>query len=209
MSSHSVENVDPSSVRLWDYDDHGHDFIGTRSLGFWLYMMSDAMIFAGLFAAHGVYVHAFAGGFTAKEVIHPLNALWPTLFIFTSVLIYGFGMVALKKGSRSGVINALLLSFILGAGFLFMEWREFSDLAAMGALPQVSGFLSDFWAIILTHAIHVFFGLLWMAVMIVQIAREGFTQNTVYRLINLKIFWHFQAVIWVCVFTFVYLMGGI
>lgn len=207
MSSHSTATVDPNNVVLWDYEDHGHDFIATRSIGFWLYMMSDAMLFAGLFAAHGVYMHNFAGSFTAKEVIHPINALWPTLFIFTSVLVYGFGMVALKKGNQAGVVNALVLSFLLGIGFLYMEWREFSELYAMGAIPEVSGFLSDFWIIVLTHATHVFFGLLWMLVMIVQVARKGFTQNTVYRLINLKLFWHFQAVIWVCVFTFVYLMG--
>lgn len=209
MSSHSIEKIDPSTVKLWDYDYPGHDIIGTRSIGFWLYMMSDAMIFAALFSAHGVYVHNFAGGPTASQVIHPISALWPTLFIFTSVLMYGFAMVALKKGNRSGVINALLVSFLLGIGFLFMEWREFSELLAMGAIPERSGFLSDFWVLVLTHAAHVFFGLLWMIVMVFQVAREGFSQNVVYRLINLKLFWHFQAVIWVCVFTFVYLMGGI
>lgn len=209
MSSHSVETVDPSKVKLWDYHDHGHDVIGTRSLGFWLYMMSDAMIFSGLFAAHGVYATSFAGSFTAKAVIHPMAALWPTLFIFTSVLAYGFGMVALKKGNRSGVINALLVAFVLGLGFLFMEWREFSELLAMGAIPERSGFLSDFWVLVLTHAAHVLFGLLWMFIMIIQVARDGFSENVVYRLINLKLFWHFQAVIWVCVFTFVYLMGAI
>ncbi len=209
MSSHDNAPVDPNTVELWDYEDHGHDFIGTRTLGFWLYMMSDAMIFAALFAAHGVYVRNFAGSFTSQEVVHPMNAIWPTVFILSSVMTYGLGMVALKKGNKSGVVNALILSFLLGVGFLLMEWREFSELAAMGAIPQMSGFLSDFWTIVIAHAAHVLFGLIWMAVMIVQVAVNGFDQNNVYRLLNLKIFWHFQAVIWVSIFTFVYLFGAI
>lgn len=208
MSSHTSAPPDPSQVRLWDEHHHEHDLIGLRSLGFWLYMLSDAMIFAGLFAAHGVYMHNFAGSFTASQVIHPTEALWPTLFIFTSVFAYGMSLVALKKGNRAGVINWIVLALALGVAFLFTECRDFAGLAAMGAVPQLSGFLSDFWVLVLTHAAHVFFGLMWMAVMVVQVARDGFSEAVVSRLVNLKIFWFFQAVIWVCVFSFVYLMGA-
>lgn len=208
MSSGSSTQPASGNVRLWDETHADHDLIGIRSLGFWLYMMSDAMIFAALFAAHGVYVHNFAGSFTARQVIHPLDALWPTVLIFSSVFAYGLGMTAMKNGSRRGVVGWLLAAFALGVGFLLLEGREFYGLAAMGAVPQLSGFLSDFWVLVLLHAAHVFFGLLWMLVMPFQVWLEGFSENVVSRLVNLKIFWFFQAIIWVCVFTFVYLMGA-
>lgn len=195
---------------MWQYEDHPHDAIGTRTLGFWLYMMSDLMIFAGLFATFGIYADGmhYAGAFTAGQVIHPGPALWSTAFIFASVLAYGYAMVSLKKANRSGVLLGIAMAFVLGIAFLGMEWHEFSDLYAMGAIPEKSGFLSDYWVIVLVHAVHVAFGLLWLAAMFIQVALEGFTEDVVYRLLNLKIFWLFQALIWVCVFTLVYLMGS-
>ncbi|AOU97925.1 cytochrome O ubiquinol oxidase [Acidihalobacter yilgarnensis] len=207
MSSHSAETVDPGTAALWDYEHHGHDPISTRTLGFWLYMLSDAMIFAALFAAYGVYVRNAAGGPTAADIIHPVYAMWETVVVFSSVFAYGLGMTALKRGSRAGVINGLLAAFVLGLVFLGMEYKEFADLLAAGAVPQRSGFLSAYWTIVLTHGLHMIIGLLWMFIMLIQVMREGFSQNVVYRLINLKLFWHFQAIIWVCVFTFVYLKG--
>ena len=209
MSSDVVEKVDPRYVSLWDYGYPGYDVIGTRSYGFWLYMMSDIMIFAALFAAHGVYTSAMtaAGGPTAVQVIHPFGALIVTLFILSSILAYGLGMVEMKSSNRIGVVFWLAVSFMLAVVFLSLEGYEFAHLVALGALPERSGFLSDFWTLVITHAVHVLFGLIWMGVMIVQLLTEGFSQNVVYRLNNLKIFWHFQAVIWICIFVFVYLVG--
>ena len=111
MSENSAQSIDPGSVQLWAYDATDHDSIGTRSIGFWLYMMSDAMIFAALFAAHGTYLHNYAGGPTAQDVIHFTGAAWETLFLFASVLAYGFGMVALKRGSCTSVVKWLFVSF--------------------------------------------------------------------------------------------------
>lgn len=210
MSSSAQEENVENKGQMWAYDDQGHDAISTRTLGFWLYMMSDLMIFAGLFATFGIYANGihYAGSFKAAQVIHPAAALWASLLIFASVLAYGYAMVFLKRANRTGVVLAIALAMLLGLAFLFMEWREFHGLYLLGAVPQKSGFLSDFWIIVLAHATHVFFGLIWMLVMMVQVVREGFTQNVVYRLLNLKIFWMFQAVIWICVFTLVYLMGS-
>lgn len=207
MSSHAAESVDPRTAVLWDYEDHGHDPVSTRTFGFWLYMLSDAMIFAALFAAYGVYVRNAAGGPTITDIVHPIYAMWETVVVLTSVFAYGLGMAALKRGNRSGVTTWLLVAFALGVVFLGMEYKEFADLLAAGAIPQRSGFLSAYWTMVLTHGLHMVFGLLWMAIMLIQVAREGFTQNVVYRLLNLRLFWHFQAIIWVCVFTFVYLKG--
>lgn len=193
---------------LWEAHFH-HDPISTRTFGFWLYMLSDAMIFAGLFAAYGVLDHRYnaAGGPTIKDLVHPLFAYGETLAVFTSVLAYGWVMVALKKGSRAGVLTGLAVAFALGLVFLGLEIHEFAGLLAQGIDPQQSGFLSAFFALVMTHGIHMAFGLLWMATMFVQVAAQGFTDKTVYRLLNLKLFWHFQAVIWVFVFTFVYMRG--
>jgi cytochrome o ubiquinol oxidase subunit 3 len=193
--------------RLWDYAAHAHDVIGTRSLGFWLYLMSDAMIFVAWFAAWAVYMHASAGGPTLAQVVHPDAALLQTLILFASVLAYGLGMVALKHGRRGGVLAGLSVSLVLGAVFLVLEAQDFSALAAIGALPQRSGFLSEYWLIVLAHALHMLFGLLWMLVMIVQVAALGFRESVVARLVNLKLFWHFQALVWVCVLCFIMLPG--
>ncbi|WP_455380439.1 cytochrome c oxidase subunit 3 [Acidihalobacter prosperus] len=208
MNSHSAETVNPGTAVLWDYEDQGHDPISTRTLGFWLYMLSDAMIFAALFAAYAVYVHNPAGGPGAPDIVHPIYAMWETIVVFSSVFVYGLGMVALKRGNRAGLINALIVAFLLGLVFLGMEYKEFASLYFAGDNMQRSGFLSAYWTIVLTHGLHMVFGLLWMFIMILQVIREGFTQNVVYRLLNLRLFWHFQAVIWVCVFTFVYLKGA-
>lgn len=209
MSSHSSEQIDPGTAVLWDGEHRVHDPISTRTLGFWLYMLSDAMIFAALFAAYGVYVNNTAGGPNSAGIIHLDSALWETVLVFTSVFAYGMAMTALNRGSRTGVVNGLLVAFALGLIFIGMEFREFTALLAAGDIPQRSGFLSAYWTLVLTHGAHMLVGLLWMVVMLFQVLRDGFTQNVVYRLLNLKLFWHFQAIIWVCVFTFVYLKGVI
>lgn len=193
--------------QLWAYGYDDHDVIGQRSLGFWLYMMSDMMIFAGLFTAHRVYAHAYAGSFTAKQIIDPLIELWPTALILASVLSFGVAMVSMKHANRRGVLQWMGLSFVLGMIFLGVDAYSFANLAWRGALPSKSGFLSDYWTIVWTHGAHVAFGLIWMAVMLFQVATEGFSELVVARLVNLRIFWFFQAAIWLCVYTVIYLLG--
>ncbi|WP_348762319.1 cytochrome c oxidase subunit 3 [uncultured Salinisphaera sp.] len=199
---------DTSRVQLFSEEADHHDSISLRSLGFWLYMMSDAMIFAGLFAAHGVYLEAYGtSSITAGQVIEPVAALLPTLVLFASVFVFGLASVALARGDKAGTVRWMVVSLAIGVFFLLDETSEFAKLAAEGATPQASAFLSDFWTIVWVHAAHVFFGIIWMAALTVQIARDGLTEATVGRFINLRIFWFFQAVIWVCVYVFVYLMG--
>ncbi len=190
---------------LWDSSHHEHDAISARTFGFWLYMLSDAMILAALFTAYAVLSRNFAGGPSAADIIHPRFAFRETLVIFSSVFALGLSMSSLKRGNRSGVINGIVVAFVLGTVFLGMEFHEFSGLISRGAIPERSGFLSAYYAMVLAHGLHMVFGLLWMGVMLVQIMRQGFTRNVVSRLLNLKIFWQFQAVIWVCVFAFIYL----
>ncbi len=200
--------MDVAADGLWEAHYH-HDAIATRTLGFWLYMLSDAMIFAGLFAAYGVLSHHYnaAGGPTLHTLVQPLSAYGETLAVFASVLAYGGAMVALKNHSRTGVLFGLGAAFILGAVFLGLELRDFAQLFQAGIYPQDSGYLSAFFALVMTHGLHMVFGLLWMAVLFVQVATQGFTDKTVYRLLNLKLFWHFQAILWVLIFTFVDMRG--
>ncbi|MEJ2646680.1 MAG: cytochrome c oxidase subunit 3 [Gammaproteobacteria bacterium] len=209
MSSNTGESIAPDATVLWDTGHHGHDMISTRTFGFWLYMLSDAMIFAALFTAYAVLGHNYAGGPSATQILRPGDALAETMLVFTSVLAFGFSMSALKRGHRAGVLNWIAVAFVLGAAFVGMEVHEFANLASRGIVPERSGFLSAYYTIVLTHGLHMVFGLLWMAVMAVQVLREGFTDDIVYRLLNLRIFWHFQAIIWVCVFTFIYLQGSL
>lgn len=187
-----------------------HDDIGTTTYGFWLYMMSDALIFAGLFASYGVLDHVWnaAGGPTARDVVHPLLAFGETAVLFGAVLSTGIAMAGMKARSRSRAVLGLLIAAALGAAFVALELRELIGLIIAGATPERSGFLSMFFLLVATHGLHIVFGLLWMAVMIVQVMRFGFTTPVVTRLLNLQVFWQFQAAIWVCVFVFVYLQGA-
>ena len=196
---------------LWHYHQEPHDPVSAKTLGFWLYMLSDALIFAGLFAAYGVLDHRMnaAGGPTAAQVVHPIAAFWQTFAVLTSVLAYSLATVALKTGNRAGVLLGILIAILFGLVFLGLEVNDFVTLFAAGATPERSGFLSAFFVLIASHGLHMVFGILWMLVMLVQIMRFGLNTEVVTRLLNLRLFWQFQASVWVCVYVFVYLKGTI
>ncbi|MDA8360392.1 MAG: cytochrome c oxidase subunit 3 [Gammaproteobacteria bacterium] len=212
MSASTNTRAQPGSTVLWEKGDAaGHDMLGTRTFGFWLYMLTDAMVYAALFAAFGVLAHN--AGLTSKSMLASVfdaqAAYRDTIVLFTSVLAYGYAMVALKKGSRGGVAIGTAVAMILGLVFLAMVGSDLERLFSQGIVPQLNGFLSIVFTLIIYHALHIIVGALWMLVMLMQMGRDGFTSNVVYRLINLRIFWHFQAVIWVLLFVFVYLQGKI
>ena len=200
----------PNTV-LWADIDHEHDMMSTRMLGFWLYMLSDSLIFAALFAAYAVlsYPTSFMGGPTPRDVASPLYGYAETVVLFSSVFAYGMVMVKLRYDQPRAAIGWLLVSFLIGVFFIGMETHELIDVASAGGPPQRSGFLSIFWTIVVAHGVHLLFGLLWMLVMVAQVARYGFTQLVTYRLANLKVYWLYQGLIWTFVYTFVYLRGSI
>ena len=185
--------------------------MSTRLLGFWLYMLSDSLIFAALFTAYEVltFPMSFAGGPTPHDVASPIYGYVETIVLFTSVLAYGMVMVSLKNARTRPAMAWLTVSLVIGLGFIGMEYHELHGLALAGGPPQRSGFLSIFWAIVVIHGIHLAIGLLWMVVMLGQIATKGFTQLVTYRLANLKVYWLYQGLIWTFVYTFVYLRGSI
>ncbi len=204
-------SVNPATAVLWDPSHSEHDMITTRTLGFWLYLLSDAMIVSSLFASYLVLDHRIntAGGPGPRDVIHPVTAFWGTVLLFSAILAYGAAMVGLKRGDRRIVLAGLGGALLLGGGFLLVEGRDFAQLALQGMVPERSGYLSAFYALVLYHGAHLVFGLLWIVVMMVQVVHIGLTPHVVYRLLNLKLFWFFQGFIWIYVFSFVYLAGAV
>jgi cytochrome o ubiquinol oxidase subunit 3 len=195
---------------LWYYGHDTHDIIATKTLGFWLYMLSDALIFAGLFAAYAVLDQPMnmAGGPTPAQIVHPVAAFWQTMAVMTSVLSYSLATVALKTGNKAGVVVGMIVAIVLGVAFIGLELNDFATLMANNITPDRSGFLSAFFILIASHGLHMAFGILWMLVLLIQCVRSGFTRDIVARMLNLRMFWQFQASVWVCVYVFVYLKGA-
>ncbi|KQN20664.1 cytochrome o ubiquinol oxidase subunit III [Sphingomonas sp. Leaf33] len=191
-------------------DGHAHTGPGgSTMLGFWIYLMSDALIFATLFATYGVVGTSYAGGPGPRELFElPLVAI-NTAILLTSSITYGFAMIAMQEGRLSGTRAWLALTGLLGAAFVGVELYEFSKLAHEGATPQTSAFLSAFFTLVATHGLHVTVGIVWVGVMLVQLTQRGLTADNKRRVMCLSMFWHFLDVVWIGVFTFVYLLGSL
>ena len=176
-------------------------------LGFWLYLMSDCLIFASLFATYAVQGRAYAGGPTGAELFElPLIAL-NTAFLLVSSITFGFAMISAQAKKLAKAQLWLGITGILGACFLALEIYEFYHLIHQGAGPSRSGFLTAFFSLVGTHGLHVLFGIVWLVVLMFQLAKHGLNVENMRRLSCLSLFWHFLDVVWIFVFTFVYLMG--
>ena len=200
--------VPPASPPVPSYDLSGahHPQQGTL-LGFWLYLMSDLLIFACLFAVYGVLGRSYAAGPTGADLFDlPLIAVNTAMLLFSSIT-YGFAMLAMQRRHVPGVLAWLAVTGLFGLAFLGIELYEFSHLIHQGAGPQRSAFLSSFFALVGTHGLHVTFGIVWLVVLMVQVQRYGLHAANQRRLLCLSMFWHFLDVVWIGVFTFVYLMG--
>jgi cytochrome o ubiquinol oxidase subunit 3 len=184
-----------------------HDTVAIQALGFWLYLMSDLVVFSALFATYVVMAHNYAGGPTGRELFHLPDALAETMLLLTSSAVFGLAMVAMNKGDKRLTLAGLAGAFLLGLGFVCMEAAEFSHMIQEGAGPQRSGFLSAFFTLVGTHGLHVSCGLLWMAVMMAQTLAKGLTRPVTARLMRLGMFWHFLDIVWIGLFSVVYLMG--
>jgi cytochrome o ubiquinol oxidase subunit 3 len=187
--------------------DHGHDDSTKTTLGFWIYLMSDCLIFATLFATFGVLANATAGGPGAKQLFELSYVLGETLLLLASSVTFGLAMLSLHAQRRAQVIFWLAVTFAFGAGFVGMEVNEFAKLIADGAGPHTSAYLSAYFTLVGTHGLHVSAGLLWIAIMMHQTWKFGLTGTVRRRLACLSLFWHFLDLVWICVFTFVYLRG--
>jgi cytochrome o ubiquinol oxidase subunit 3 len=183
------------------------DTVSIQTFGFWLYLMSDLIIFATLFATFAVLGRNYAGGPTGKELFELPYVLAETLLLLFSSVTYGLVIVAVHNGMKRWVLIGLAVTFLLGLGFVAMEINEFHALIANGHGPDRSAFLSSYFTLVGTHGTHVTFGLIWMAVMIAQVAVKGLTSPVQSRLMRLSMFWHFLDVVWIGIFSIVYLMG--
>ncbi len=186
-------------------EDH-HPENGTL-LGFWLYLMSDCLIFACLFAVYGVLGRNYAAGPSGADLFDlPLVALNTSMLLLSSIT-YGFAMLEMQKNRMRTTLIWLGITGLFGAAFLGLELYEFAHLIHEGAGPQRSAFLSAFFTLVGTHGLHVTFGIIWLVVLMVQVGKLGLTPENKRRLMCLSMFWHFLDVVWIGVFTFVYLMG--
>ncbi len=183
--------------------------VANQSFGFWLYLMSDLVLFAAIFATYAVLSHSFAGGPTGKELFDLPYTFGETMLLLFSSASCGLAILSMHEGRRDLVLKWFGVTFLLGLGFIAMEIREFHAMILAGNGPDRSAFLSAFFTLVGTHGIHVASGLIWMAAMMAQINSKGLTLPVQSRLMRLSMFWHFLDIVWVSVFTVVYLMGTI
>lgn len=179
------------------------------TLGFWLYIMTDCVLFATLFATYGVLRNNTAGGPGASELFSLPFVLVETLLLLTSSFTAGLALLAVHSKNKQAALLLLGATFLLGLGFLGMELHEFSTLLSEGHSWTTSAFLTAFFTLVGTHGLHITVGLLWLGVLVVQILKKGFTYSTVKRLTLFSMFWHFLDIVWIFIFTIVYLLGAI
>ena len=187
---------------------HHHDAGANKVFGFWIYLMSDCIIFATLFATYGVMVNNTAGGPAGKDIFELPFVLVETALLLLSSITYGMAVINMNNKQKGAVIGWLAMTFLFGVGFIGMEIYEFHHLIKEGFGPDRSGFLSAFFTLVGTHGLHVTSGLIWMAVLMYQVASRGLTDTNRTRIMCLSLFWHFLDVVWICVFSVVYLMGA-
>lgn len=194
----------PPTFYLLDEHDHPEGF--STMLGFWIYIMSDCLIFAMLFAAFGVLSGSYAAGPQPRLLFElPTVALNTTMLLLSSIT-YGFAMLTMNGNQLIPTQFWLGVTCLFGLAFVGIEVNEFAHLISIGATPQRSAFLSAFFTLVSTHGLHVSFGMIWLVTLMVQIGRFGLTAANRRRLMCLSLFWHFLDVVWICVFTFVYLL---
>jgi cytochrome o ubiquinol oxidase subunit 3 len=189
------------------HHDHGHDdHEGLKVLGFWIFLVTDCLLFATLFATYAVLHTHTNGGFTAKEFDVP-GFIAETFILLISSFTSGLAVLAMHKGDKKGLIDWLIVTAILGALFVGFEINEFSRMASEGATISKSAFLTSFFTLVGTHGLHVTFGILWMIGLIIQLSKKGITSVTKRKISIISLYWHFLDAVWIFIFTVVYLMG--
>lgn len=176
-------------------------------LGFWIYLMSDCFIFASLFACNAVLGTEYAGGPTGAQAFDLPGLAVNTALLLVSSVVFGFAMLEMARQRKGAMLGWLAVAGLLAAAFVGLEIHEFLVMIAEGAGPGRSAFLSSFFTLVATHGLHVTLGILWLIVLMVQTARFGLNQDNTRRLRCLSMFWHFLDLVWVGVFSYVYLIG--
>ncbi|HEX7651240.1 MAG TPA: cytochrome o ubiquinol oxidase subunit III [Candidatus Paceibacterota bacterium] len=181
---------------------------GTTVFGLWVYLMTDLVLFASLFAAYAVLHTSTFGGPSGRDIFDLPLVLAETLLLLTSSFTCGLALLAARAGSARGAVNWLGATFLLGAAFLAIEFSEFARLAGAGNGPPRSAFLSSYFTLVGTHGLHIVAGLLWIAALIFAVLRRGLSRSSLRKLMLFSMFWHFLDLVWIFIFTVVYLMGA-
>jgi cytochrome o ubiquinol oxidase subunit III len=180
-----------------------------KVFGFWIYLMSDCILFATLFTTFAIFSSSNTGSQPGSSIFNLHNTLIETFCLLSSSFTFGLAIFAMNQDNKRLLITWLSATFILGLSFVGLEINEFYHLILGGNGPDKSAFLSSFFSLVGTHGLHVSFGLIWIGLMIVEVLKKDLILATKTRLILLSLFWHFLDIIWICIFTFVYLMGSL
>lgn len=176
-------------------------------LGFWIFLGAEIVLFATLFAVYGVLEGRYAGGPTQQDLFIMEDVMIMTLLLLTSSFTCGIAIHEMRRGSLKGVITWLVITLALGGGFVYMEIAEFLHYVHQGATMQTSAFLSSFFVLLGTHGLHVTMGIGWAILIIIQLLQRGLTPVTARKMFIIGLYWHFLDVVWIFIFTFVYLKG--
>ena len=202
------DEVKHAGLNLGITDEATHEQAESALFGFWVFLMSDAVIFALLFATYGVMLPATVGGPTPAGEYKIGPAFAETLVLLTSSFTYGMASIAMKHGSpRRMLLGWLGATLTLGIAFLGMELNDFTTMFGDGAFPSRSGYLSSFFALVPLHGLHVLVGCVWLAVMMAQVMTFGLDARVKINLLRLGLFWHFLDIVWIAIFSVVYLQG--
>lgn len=191
------------------HNQEHHQHVDKLILGFWVYLMTDLIMFAALFATYAVLRNNTFGGPGGSELFSLPLALTETLILLTSSFTCGLGIIAAHKENIKQVVIWFGVTFVLGISFLVMELREFSSLVTEGHSWQSNAFLSSFFTLVGTHGLHIAVGLLWIVVSLIMVFKRGLTPSIINKLTRLSMFWHFLDVVWIFIFTIVYLMAKV
>lgn len=187
---------------------HNHESQSSKTFfGFWVYLMTDCVLFSMLFATYAVLHDKTFGGPTSKELFSLPFVLQETIILLTSSFTCALAHIAAYKSARRELFFWGAVTFLLGLSFLYLELSEFHHFVLENASWERSAFLSAFFTLVGTHGLHITAGLLWLAVLFFQIGARGLTTHTTRRFTCFSMFWHFLDVVWIFIFTFVYLMG--
>ncbi len=187
--------------------NHQHEKTENSLFGFWVYLMTDLIMFAALFAAYAVLHNNTFGGPASGQLFNLPFVLAETVILLTSSFSCGLAYLVMQRGEVKKVLSWFTVTFLLGLSFLFMELTEFRRLYASGSGPQHSAFLTSYFTLVGAHGLHIAAGLLWMAVMLLVVRKRGLAPKTNSQLARLALFWHFLDLVWIFIFTIVYLMG--
>lgn len=195
-------------VNLGSTDPVAHGMAEEKLFGFWIFLMSDVIAFSLLFATYAVMVGQLADGPTGRQVFDLRSIFGQTLLLLFSSFAIGQANLAMKYGHRGGQFYAWgLATLALGIGFLMLELRDFAAMLSAGAGPGRSGFLSAFWGLVPLHGVHVLLACVWLSVMLLQVWRFGCEPFVKTRFLRLALFWHFLDLVWIGIFTMVYLQA--